>query len=431
MPAAANDGEPRFSVVVAAWNTGERILPTLRSVLAQTLRPLEIIVVGDGCTDDTGGILAANFGEAVSWENLPRNHGSQSYPNNRGVERARGTHIAYLGHDDVWSPQHLQRLAACFRTAGPDFAVSGAIYHGPPGSHYYHLTGMFDDPAAAGREFFPPSSFAHRRDVVAKIGPWRDPRDIAAPVDCEFLLRAVAHGCTFASTNVVTVHKFAAGHRYLSYRFPSADEQQRMLARLLRDDGEAEVLREFEADLADGAFAPPIAYMDFSRFAPGELHDLARQYKGLDRPALVDVAETLAIAPTASPAGLDWHALEVHPVHGPFRWSGPNPNPLRWLPVTVHGAFHVRVHVVAVAAPGLVEALALEVNDRPATLSIEPAADATFVLIARPGFTGPVNDGLKLRFRMPYSARLPDDPLQRRGGIAVGDVRVVPEPYQR
>jgi hypothetical protein len=99
--------------------------------------------------------------------------------------------------------------------------------------------------------------------------------------------------------------------------------------------------------------------------------------------------------------------------------------------VRIDGAFHVRIHVVAVAAPELIEALALEINDQPATLAIESAADGTIMLIARPGFTGPVNDGLKLRFRMPYSVRLTDDPLQRRVGIAVGDVRVVPEPYQR
>ena len=138
------------------------------------------------------------------------------------------------------------------------------------------------------------------------------------------------------------MHKFAAGHRYLSYRFPSAEEQQRMLECLLRDGGEAEVLREFERDLADGAFAPPIAYMAFIRFAAGELHCLARQCKGLDRPAIVDVAETLMIAPTSSPAS-DWRGWNYIGSSGPFRWFGRIRSPLRWLPVRVDGAFHITV----------------------------------------------------------------------------------------
>ena len=242
LDAAAPHGEsvpPFFSVVVAAYNPGERILPTIRSVLAQSYRQFELIVIGDGCSDATGEILAANFGESVHWENLDRNYGSQSYPNNAGNRLARGTHVAYLGHDDISSRNTSSDWRKSSATANPDFAVSGTVYHAPPGSRYYQFTGIFDDPSAANREFFPPSSLAHRRDVTQKIGVWRDPGDIRAPVDCEFLLRAAARRCTFASTKVITVHKFAAGHRYLFDRFPSSREQQRMLDRLLRADGDA------------------------------------------------------------------------------------------------------------------------------------------------------------------------------------------------
>ena len=61
---------PFFSVVIASYNPGERILPTVRSVLAQSYREFEVLVVGDGCSDATGEILAANFGEVVRFENL-------------------------------------------------------------------------------------------------------------------------------------------------------------------------------------------------------------------------------------------------------------------------------------------------------------------------------------------------------------------------
>jgi glycosyltransferase involved in cell wall biosynthesis len=160
---------PFFSVIVAAYNPGERILSTIRSALAQSYREFELLAIGDGCSDATGEILSANFGDAVRWENLDRNHGSQSYPNNVGIERSRGTHIAYLGHDDIWAPPHLERLAALIRAADPDFAVSGAVYHTPPGSKYYQFTGVFEDPSIARRA----SSIArHVRAMVSTRRRW-------------------------------------------------------------------------------------------------------------------------------------------------------------------------------------------------------------------------------------------------------------------
>jgi glycosyltransferase involved in cell wall biosynthesis len=204
---------PRFSVIVPTYNRSRFVVPTLESALGQTPAPFEIIVVGDGCTDDSEQAIRQKFGAAIRWISLPEHSGSQSAPNNAGVQAAAGTHIAYLGHDDIWSPHHLELLAALFENGSPDFAVSGCIYHGPPGSRYYQFTGLFDDPATVFREFFPPSSIAHRRDVIGRIGCWRDPREIKPPVDCEFLLRAAHAGCIFESINARHALVTRSGHR--------------------------------------------------------------------------------------------------------------------------------------------------------------------------------------------------------------------------
>jgi hypothetical protein len=100
-------------------------------------------------------VLASHFGHRIHWKNLDRNSGGQSTPNNEGIRLARGTHIAYLGHDDIWSRRHLEQLAGVVRERDPDFAVSGAVFHGPPGSCYYQTTGLFDAPSAPARDFFP------------------------------------------------------------------------------------------------------------------------------------------------------------------------------------------------------------------------------------------------------------------------------------
>ena len=418
---------PSFTVIVAAWNSSERIVPTIRSILAQTYQPLEVMVVGDGCTDDTGEVLARHFGEAVQWHNLDENRGSQSYPNNAGIAMARGSHVAYLGHDDVWSPQHLARLARVIEQRNPDLAVSGAIFHAPAGARRYQITGLFDDPSAPQHEFFPPSSFAHRRDLTDRIGPWPDPREVRAPVDCDLLLRAAKAGCSFVSTGVVTVHKFAAGHRYLWYRYPSADEQAGMLERLLQPGGEQAVLSEVRADIKAGADKERIRYVDFSNRAPGEIYREARRAKGLERERLQALNAPFLVCQPGGRAALDWYAPAKHPVHGIYRWSGPNPNPRLFIPVSASGPFHLRLSLIAFASEDIAAGFGVDINDVPARVTFEPAGDGARVARVYPSADCTATEGLKLCLRMPGSVQAPGDPLHRRVGLALGEVWVVPE----
>ncbi|MGH8715088.1 MAG: glycosyltransferase family 2 protein [Casimicrobiaceae bacterium] len=416
---------PHFSVVIAAFNAARWIVPTVQSALAQTYRSFEIIVVGDGCSDDTGGVLAAQFGASVQWRNLERNSGGQSAPNNEGIRLSRGTHIAYLGHDDIWSPRHLQQLASAIGACDPDFAVSGAVFHGPPGSCYYQTTGIFDDPRVAETEFFPPSSLTHRRDVVDRIGLWRDPNELRAPADCEFLLRAVEHRCTFASTRTITAHKFAAGHRYLSYRFPSDAEQRQLLERLGEKDGESRILEEIQSAVANGAEHPAIRYFDFGRFGAGELFRRNRGNKGLEKPPPVAIDGPHWLPVESFPAGLDWYDVEERSLVGPFRWSGPNPNARYLVNVRLRGAARLRIHVVAFAADDLAASLKVDIDQRDAAFVCDRTPTGGYVLALAP-VVGPVDDGLVLRFRLPRCVRLPSDPGHGRVGLALRGIEVVP-----
>jgi glycosyltransferase involved in cell wall biosynthesis len=163
---------PLFSVIVATYNRGRHILPTITSILQQTLEEHEIIVVGDACTDETETVVRSVADDRIVWRNLPQRARSQSMPNNAGIALARGRYIAYVGHDDLWSPEHLQTLARCFvRHPEASFAVGGCIFYGPPGSGRYHVHGLFEDEQAPRYHFFPPSSIAHRREVPEIIAP--------------------------------------------------------------------------------------------------------------------------------------------------------------------------------------------------------------------------------------------------------------------
>lgn len=359
---------PVFSVVLATYNRGRHIVPTLASALRQDLADFELIVVGDCCTDETEAVVR-NFGDArIVWRNLPQRAGSQSTPNNIGIGLARGRYIAYLGHDDIWAPDHLSSLQHCFAThSDASFAVGGCIFYGPPGSGVYHVRGPFEDEQAPLRHFFPPSSIAHRRQVPDLIGPWRQPEELRQPIDLEFMLRAFHAGLRFASTGQITVHKFAAGHRYLSYMRQESQEQE-LLLRMMSEPGFPDFVAAIRRRVEGSRGSGRPQNLDFSAAEPGEAARNAWKTKGILRPPLQPLAAKTRLRQGSGPCALDWGPLQR--TEGPRRRSsGPNPRPKLLIPVTSAELVDLRFHVLS-ASDGVLERLRLTVNGEPVPFSV-------------------------------------------------------------
>ncbi len=350
---------PVFSIITATYNRGRHIIPTLASVFGQSLKDFEIIIVGDGCTDDTAAVLAPYLSEQVRWFNLPRNTGSQAFPNNRGMSQARGQYIAFLGHDDVWAKDHLELLRRQFE-GGVDFAVSGCVYHGPRGGNFLSITGLWENQSEIHKHFFPPSSFALTQSAVKKIGPWRDAHKLRAPVDADYGLRADALGLQFGSTGQITVHKFAAGHRYLYYLEQTSFEQKDMVQFLAKND-----TPEWRQSLIEKAKAARLfmtmKHPDYSAKAEGEmLHRNARN-RGLHLPGLAALSGPVVLKQDGGPRAIDW---ELPVADAPFRWSLHNPVPKILIPFTstVPVAFRCDVHGLSEEAQ---QDLGVRVNGQP------------------------------------------------------------------
>lgn len=94
------------SVVMPAYNVAWCIGRAIDSVLAQDFRARELIVVNDGSTDGTRGVLSA-YGDAVSV--IDQDNQGMSAARNRGIRAARGTYVAFLDSDDWWLPGKLAR----------------------------------------------------------------------------------------------------------------------------------------------------------------------------------------------------------------------------------------------------------------------------------------------------------------------------------
>jgi glycosyltransferase involved in cell wall biosynthesis len=182
---------PRFSVIIATYNCAHFLIETLESVAAQSLRDLEIIVVDDGSTDDTQARLRPwkdrlrsveqpNRGVAAAW--------------NAGIRVARGEILAFLGADDHWEPETLERVAEAF-DAHPDVGfvaltartmdVSGRLDgrisgKRTKGRFYSTCSLLWGDSGGA-------SFFFVRRAVMERVGLYDE--SLRSAEDCDLLLR--------------------------------------------------------------------------------------------------------------------------------------------------------------------------------------------------------------------------------------------------
>jgi glycosyltransferase involved in cell wall biosynthesis len=100
---------PLVSVIIPAFNVAEWLAETIHSVLAQTHRPVEVIVVDDGSTDGTP-LVAQGFGNAVKY--IRRLNGGVGAARNAGFRASTGEYVAFVDADDLWFPDKLARQVA-------------------------------------------------------------------------------------------------------------------------------------------------------------------------------------------------------------------------------------------------------------------------------------------------------------------------------
>ncbi|HBQ37543.1 MAG TPA: hypothetical protein DD714_00775 [Candidatus Omnitrophica bacterium] len=116
---------PSVSVVIPAYNAQATIRAAIRSALAQTLAPLEILVVDDGSTDQTTEFVRG-CGERVRY--LRQDHAGPAAARNRGAREARGESIAFLDADDLWLPEKLARQVEVFQRQADIEAVQCSAF---------------------------------------------------------------------------------------------------------------------------------------------------------------------------------------------------------------------------------------------------------------------------------------------------------------
>ncbi len=109
---------PLVSVVIPVFNGANFIERAVESVLAQTCTDFEIIIVDDGSTDDTQGVLS-QFANLSNLTCLHQDNAGPAQARNVGIKGATGEYIAFLDCDDIWFPEKLEAQLAILRENSP------------------------------------------------------------------------------------------------------------------------------------------------------------------------------------------------------------------------------------------------------------------------------------------------------------------------
>ena len=99
---------PLISVIIPTFNCEKYIAQTIESVLKQTYRNFEIIVIDDGSTDNTKKVIE-KFINSKKLRYIYQKNSGQSTARNKGIDESSGEYIAFLDADDFWKSEKLEK----------------------------------------------------------------------------------------------------------------------------------------------------------------------------------------------------------------------------------------------------------------------------------------------------------------------------------
>lgn len=208
---------PKVSVVVPTYNRADTLPRTIRSVLKQTVKNLELLIVDDGSTDNTAEIVGDLSDERLRYIQLPQNRGG-NYARNQGIEAARAEFVAFLDSDDAWIPEKLNKQLSLAQHAPKAAAVYCQYYE-----HQESSDQLITNPAPYEGEVFERllegwcpalSTFMIRRDALQAIHGFDE--ELPSFQDYDLFLRLAQASYQFAAVQTPLVTKYVHSSNQVS-----------------------------------------------------------------------------------------------------------------------------------------------------------------------------------------------------------------------
>ena len=186
---------PFISVIVPTYNRADFVGETIESILNQTYKYFELIIIDDGSTDNTEEVIGKFKDSRIKYIKTD-NWGGPARPRNTGIKKAKGEYIAFCDDDDIWLPKKLEKqirvfqvsnetamLYTRFRTIEGEI-ISNRIF---PENGMYKSGNMFK--SIYLRNLIACSSVMIRRSVLDQVGLFNTDPNLIAIEDADLWLR--------------------------------------------------------------------------------------------------------------------------------------------------------------------------------------------------------------------------------------------------
>ncbi|HTN16294.1 MAG TPA: glycosyltransferase family A protein [Chitinophagaceae bacterium] len=195
---------PFFSIVVPTYNRADLIKKTIESLLGQTYRNFEIIVVDDGSTDNTDQVIGQIQDDRLTY--VKKGNAERAAARNFGAAMAKGGYVNFFDSDDIALPNHLEEAAQLLnRQPEAEWFHLGYAWATPEGQIFRnvnHFSGPTLNRLICNGNPLSCNGVFIRRDII-QAHPFNEDRALSASEDYELWCRLTARYPLYY-TNAIT-----------------------------------------------------------------------------------------------------------------------------------------------------------------------------------------------------------------------------------
>jgi glycosyltransferase involved in cell wall biosynthesis len=242
----------RIAAAISTHNRRETALLALRSALAQTHPPERVFVVCDGCDDGTQAAAQAVGDPRVVVLDKPKAPGAGWLNRNDVLEQPGADIVAWLADDDLWLPDHLERLVPLYEAGVADLVQASCVLVEADDSMHGHgldwsVARFRRGALETGRHETPSSAMSHTIELGLRAGGWRTVDQFG---DKDFWHRMLRAGARTSMLTEPTVLFFRAWRRHQPYE--DRVRQNTAFLERIRDPAELPRLRAEMAQAVHG-----------------------------------------------------------------------------------------------------------------------------------------------------------------------------------